>query len=258
MSELLFNIENQIATITMNRPEAYNSVNRVMSLEFIKSLKACKTDDDVRAIIITGAGKAFCAGQDLKEVTGENALPVEKVVSEHFNPLIRAIRELDKPVIAAVNGVAAGAGANVALACDIVIASESASFIQAFSKIGLIPDSGGTYFLPRLIGLPRATALMMLGDKISATEAKDMGMIYQTAPAESFQTAVTALATKLANLPTKGLGLTKRALNYSLDNDIDKQLDIECQLQATACLSEDHIEGVNSFLEKRRPVFTGR
>ncbi|MCL4145030.1 UNVERIFIED_CONTAM: hypothetical protein GTU68_062857 [Idotea baltica] len=229
-----------------------------MALEFIKSLKACKVDDNIRAVVITGSGKAFCAGQDLNEVTGEDALPVEKVVSEHFNPLVRNIRDLDKPVIAAVNGVAAGAGANLALACDIVIATASASFIQAFSKIGLIPDSGGTYFLPRLIGLPRATALMMLGDKVSAKEAKAMGMIYAVSEDDAFVQDVQTLASRLANLPTKGLGLTKRALNYSLDNDIDKQLDIECQLQATACLSQDHVEGINSFLEKRKPTFTGQ
>ena len=185
-------------------------------------------------------------------------MDLEKIVSEHYNPCIKRLREIEKPIVAAVNGVAAGAGANIALACDIVVATESASFIQAFSKIGLIPDSGGTYTLPRLIGLQKATALMMLGDKISAQEAERLGMIYKYFPDDSFDAEVEKITSKLAKMPTKGLGLTKRALNLSLTNGLDTQLDIEEHLQAEAGESDDYNEGVNAFLEKRKPTFVGK
>lgn len=258
MDPILFEIKNQVGCITLNRPQKYNSFTRELALSMQEALKQCAEDENIRAILITGAGKAFCAGQDLGEVTQEDAPGLSKIISEHLNPIIRLIRETEKPFVAAVNGVAAGAGANVALACDITVAAESASFIQAFSKIGLIPDSGGTFFLPRLIGLQRATAYMMLGDKISATEAAQVGMIYKTLPDEGFEKAAFDLAHKLAEMPTTGLGLTKRALNQSLSNDLNRQLEIEDQIQSTAGQTADYKEGVQAFMEKRKPVFTGK
>ncbi len=235
----------------------YNSFHREMALELQSRLDRCKDDAEVRAIYITGEGKAFCAGQDLQEVTGEDAPSLTKILSEHYNPIVTRIREIEKPIVAAVNGVAAGAGANIALACDVVVAAESASFIQAFSKIGLIPDSGGTFFLPRLIGWQRASALMMLGDKVSAKDAEAMGMIYQVFPDDKFAEQAWKLAETLSQMPTKGLGYTKRALNHSLSNDLNRQLAIEDELQSAAGQTRDYAEGVQAFLEKRKPNFTG-
>ena len=252
-------IENNIAWLTLNRPDVFNSFNREMALRLQNQLDACQADAGVRAIVITGNGKAFCAGQDLKEVTTPELNPgFKKILEEHYNPIITRIRSIEKPVIAAVNGVAAGAGANIALACDIVVASASASFIQAFSKIGLIPDSAGTFFLPRLIGLQKATALMMLGEKILAEDAEKLGMIYKTYPAEDFNSEVAALAEKLSKMPTKALGLTKRLLNESLTNDLTAQLEMESKLQIEAAQSDDYAEGVNAFVEKRKPIFKGK
>lgn len=252
-------IENNIAWLTLNRPDVFNSFNREMALRLQNQLDACQADAGVRAIVITGNGKAFCAGQDLKEVTTPELNPgFKKILEEHYNPIITRIRSIEKPVIAAVNGVAAGAGANIALACDIVVASASASFIQAFSKIGLIPDSAGTFFLPRLIGLQKATALMMLGEKILAKDAEKLGMIYKTYPAEDFNSEVAALAEKLSKMPTKALGLTKRLLNESLTNDLTAQLEMESKLQIEAAQSDDYAEGVNAFVEKRKPIFKGK
>ena len=217
MSSILLKIENNIAFITLNRPDVFNSFNREMALLLQTTLDDCATDSNVRAIIITGNGKAFCAGQDLKEVTDPELNPgFRKILEEHYNPIIQKIRSIEKPIIAAVNGVAAGAGANMALACDIVVAAENASFIQAFSKIGLIPDSGGTFFLPRLIGFQKASALMMLGDKVNALEAFNIGMIYKVIPVGIFEEEVASLASTLAQMPTKAIGLTKRLLNQSL------------------------------------------
>jgi 2-(1,2-epoxy-1,2-dihydrophenyl)acetyl-CoA isomerase len=207
--------------------------------------------------LITGNGKAFCAGQDLSEAMDAKGPDLSTIVSEHYNPIILAIRKLAKPVIAAVNGVAAGAGANIALACDIVVAHEKASFIQAFSKIGLIPDSGGTFTLPRLIGFQRASALMMTGDKVPAHQALRMGMIYQVFSEEDYPSKVHALALKMAQMPTKGLALTKAALNKSYVNDLQEQLDLEETLQVRAGKTYDFNEGVQAFLEKRAPEFKG-
>jgi 2-(1,2-epoxy-1,2-dihydrophenyl)acetyl-CoA isomerase len=220
-------------------------------------LDKCAADKNIRAVYLTGAGKAFCAGQDLGEVTGDNPASFEVILKEHYNPIIQRIRKLEKPVVCAVNGVAAGAGANIALNCDIVIARKSASFIQAFSKIGLIPDSGGTFILPRLIGMQKATALMMLGDKISAEEAANMGMIYKTLEDEAFETASWKIATQLSVMPTRGLALTKQALNAAMSNDLNTQLELEDKLQMQASASKDYHEGVSAFLEKRSPVFIG-
>ena len=256
---LTFQIEDNIARITLNRPEAFNSVNSDLARALIKALDECNTNDEVRAIVITGAGKAFCAGQDLKEVTDPDLNPgFHVLMEEHYEPITTRLRKIEKPIIAAVNGVAAGAGANFALACDIIIASKKASFIQAFSAIGLIPDSGGTFTLPRIVGTAKATALAMLGDKVSAEEAEKMGMIYKCIPAEEFESEINRIASKLAKMPTKGLGLTKRALNASLGNTFSQQLKLETELQLAAASTEDYQEGVNAFVEKRKPVFKGK
>ncbi len=258
MESILLKIENSVAWITLNRPDVFNSFNREMALLLQKTLDNCANDTNVRAIVITGNGKAFCAGQDLKEVTDPELNPgFRKILEEHYNPIIQKIRTIEKPIIAAVNGVAAGAGANIALACDIVVATEQASFIQAFSKIGLIPDSAGTFFLPRLIGLHRATTLMMLGDKVTAEEAKLMGMLYKIFPSGFFEEEVKNLATTLAQMPTKALGLTKRLLNQSMDNNLEQQLALESDLQIEASSSNDYKEGVTAFVEKRKPEFKG-
>ena len=250
--------ENKIAFITLNRPEVFNSFNREMALSLQTVLDNCNDDSNVRAIVITGNGKAFCAGQDLKEVTDPELNPgFRKILEEHYNPIIQKIRTIEKPIIAAVNGVAAGAGANIALACDIVIASEQASFIQAFSKIGLIPDSAGTFFLPRLIGFQKASALVMLGDKVSALEALNLGLIYKLFPIATFEEEVNTIANTLANMPTKALGLTKRLLNQSMTNNLEQQLALESDLQIEAASSNDYKEGVTAFVEKRKPEFKG-
>ena len=253
-----FDIIGSVGKITLNRPDKYNSFVREMALGVQKKLDDCRSDDTIRCILITGAGKAFSAGQDLKEATDPKGPTIEEIVRKHYNPIIRKIREIEKPVIAAVNGVAAGAGANIALACDFVVASRSASFIQAFSKIGLIPDSGGTYFLPRLIGLPKATALMMTGETISAKKAETLGMIYSVYENAEFESKSLELARSIAAMPTKGLGNTKKLLNQSLHNSLDDQLNLEAETQALSANSEDHSEGVQAFLEKRQPKFTGK
>ncbi len=257
MSSILFNIKNSIACVTLNRPEKYNAFNRDMALEFQNALDECENSSAIRCVYITGSGKAFSAGQDLSEVVEPGGPGMKKILSEHYNPIISKIRTLNKPVMAAVNGVAAGAGANIALCCDVVVASQSASFIQAFSKIGLIPDSGGTYFLPRLIGLQKATAFMMLGDKISAEEAERIGMIYKFFPDDTFIRESENISITLANLPTKGLAYTKLALSKSLGHTLDQQLMAEDDLQQKAAATKDFSEGVTAFLEKRKAAFTG-
>ncbi|KAB2810208.1 enoyl-CoA hydratase-related protein [Phaeocystidibacter luteus] len=250
-------IANGVCTLRMNRPEKFNSFVRDMALDLQGKLDNASSDDSIRCIVLIGEGKAFCAGQDLAEATDPHGPELTAIVSEHYNPIIQRIRRIEKPIIAAVNGVAAGAGANIALACDIVIASESASFIQAFSKIGLIPDSGGTFFLPRLIGWQRASALMMTGEKVSAKDAEQMGMIYKAVAEEDFASTIEKTAHMLAQMPTKGLGLTKRALNQSLSNNLTQQLDLEDELQSQAGRTHDYQEGTQAFLEKRKPEFKG-
>ncbi|WP_121667692.1 enoyl-CoA hydratase-related protein [Mesonia aquimarina] len=251
-------IQNKVAKISLNRPEVFNSFNREMALSLQEELKKCAENNEVRAILLSGNGKAFCAGQDLKEVTDPDLNPGFKaILEEHYNPIIQLIRSIEKPIVAAVNGVAAGAGANIALACDIVVASEHAAFIQAFSKIGLIPDSAGTFFLPRLIGFQKASALAMLGDKVSAQEAEELGMIYKYFSAENFEEESTKIVEKLANMPTRALALTKEALNQSLTNNLEEQLALESKNQIAAASTADYKEGVNAFVEKRKPNFKG-
>lgn len=249
----------QVARITLNRPEKYNSLTGPLSLQLQAALDRCREEEaGVRTVYLTGAGKAFCAGQDLQEVTGKDAPGFRTVLGRHLHPIVTRIRGLELPVVCGVNGVAAGAGANIALACDITVAAESASFIQAFSKIGLIPDTGGTYLLPRLIGRQRAAALMMLGEQISAGDAAAMGMIYKSIPDEQFEEEAFGLAKRLSQMPTRGLALTKRALNQSFQNDFEQQLAVEEELQGMAGNTHDYREGVRAFLEKRKPVFKGK
>jgi 2-(1,2-epoxy-1,2-dihydrophenyl)acetyl-CoA isomerase len=254
---ITYSLADGIATITLNRPEVYNSFNREMALALQDSLKQAQQDARVRTVLLTGAGKAFCAGQDLAEATAEGGMEISEIVDQHYNPLVLLLRQLEKPVVAAVNGVAAGAGANLALACDVVVAKESASFIQAFSKIGLIPDSGGTFMLPRLIGLQRASALMMLGDKVPAREAQDMGMIYRAIPDADFDSEVAGLLQRLAQMPTRGLAYTKALLNSTFDLSLEEQLRQESHYQNKAGRTADFKEGVQAFVEKRKPTFKG-
>lgn len=257
MSSILFTIEGGIATITLNRPDKINSFNREMALLLQRQLDECASSKGVRCVYITGAGKGFCAGQDLAEVVDPEGPGMQRILREHYNPIITRIRHLEKPVVAAVNGVAAGAGANIALACDIVVATQSASFIQAFSKIGLIPDSGGTFMLPRLIGWQKASAIMMLGDKISAMQAEQMGMIYKAIPDESFVAESKKIALTLSQMPTKGLAYTKHVLSKSMTNNLEQQLQLEDEYQQRSANTYDFREGVQSFLEKRNPEFKG-
>ena len=257
MSSILFHIENGIAFITLNRPDKLNSFNREMALLLQSKLDECASLHEVRAVYLTGAGKGFCAGQDLAEVVDPNGPGMQRILSEHYNPIITRLRHMPKPVVAAVNGVAAGAGANIALACDIVVATQSASFIQAFSKIGLIPDSGGTYTLPRLIGWQKASALMMLGDKVTAEEAERLGMLYKVFPDEVFSESSKKIAATLSQMPTKALAYIKHALNQSASNDLEAQLQLEDVYQQKAADTDDFKEGVQAFLEKRAPQFKG-
>lgn len=240
----------------MNRPEKLNVFNREMSLQMQDALDKCK-EDEVRCVYITGSGKAFSAGQDLAEVADPNGAGMSKILSEHFNPIIMKIRKLQKPVVAAVNGVAAGAGANIALCCDVAVAAQSASFIQAFSKLGLIPDSGGTYILPRLIGWQKASALMMLGEKVYALEAERYGMVYKVFPDETFRENSMLIASYLSKMPTKGLAYTKQLLTMSFKNSLEEQLQDEDVFQQKAAQTKDYEEGVKAFMEKRQPVFRG-
>ena len=257
MSLILSEKKNKVTVITLNRADKFNSFNREMALQLHKALDEAEADKNCRAIILTGTGKAFCAGQDLAEAIDPNGPGISRIVTEHYNPIILRLRKIEKPIIAAVNGVAAGAGANIALACDIVVATSSASFIQAFSKIGLIPDSGGTFFLPRMIGFQMASALIITGDKVSAKDALNMGMIYKVFEDAGFTEETLKLAAALSDMPTRGIALTKKLLNVSYSNNLEQQLILEGKIQTEATLTYDYKEGVNSFLEKRKPNFKG-
>ena len=257
MSSIVFEKIDNLGVIKLNRPDKLNSFNREMAFAMQSSLDKCEQDPEIRAVLIVGEGRAFCAGQDLEEAISDKGPGLRTIVEEHYNPIIVRIREMEMPVVAAVNGVAAGAGANLALACDIVVTSEVASVIQAFSAIGLVPDSGGTYTLPRLVGWQKASALMMLGDKVKAHEAEKLGMVYKVFGKDDFEEESMALATRLSTMATQGLALTKKALNASLTNTLEEQLNEELELQTLAGQTHDYQEGVNSFLEKRRPNFKG-
>jgi len=252
-----FEIINNVGKITLNRPGKYHSFIKDMAIQLQNILDKCNENKSIRAIMITASGKAFCAGQDLDEATDKNGPSLTEIVENHYNPIIRKIRNIEKPVIAAVNGVAAGAGASLALCCDIVLCNENATFIQAFSKIGLIPDSAATFFLPRLIGMQRATALMMSAEPIVASEALKMGMIYKIFSNDNFESSSLDFVSKLSQMPTKGLGLTKRLLNSSYSNNLEEQLEMEKQCQEIAGKTNDFDEGVQAFLDKRKPNFKG-
>ncbi len=258
---ILFTIEQGVATLTLNRPAQLNSFNAQMHQEVREALKQLRQSPEARCLLITGNGRGFCAGQDLSDrnVAPGAAMPdLGESIEKNYNPLIRSLRDLPMPVVCAVNGVAAGAGANIALACDITLAARSASFIQAFCKIGLVPDSGGTWTLPRAVGMARAKALALLGDKLSAEQAEQWGMIWRCVDDEALQDEALKLARHLAAQPTYGLALIKRALNASASNSFDAQLDLERDLQRLAGRSEDYREGVAAFMEKRTPEFKGR
>lgn len=255
---ILINDIGAVRVLSLNRPEKYNSFNREMALALQDALDGCAADESVRCVVLTGAGKGFCAGQDLAEASDVATLDFRKLVAEHYNKTILKMRNLQKPVIAAVNGVAAGAGANIALAADFVLASRSATFIQAFSKISLIPDSGGTFFLPRMIGTQRALALTLTGDKITAEEAMQMGMIYRVYDDEQFPHAWQSVAEILSQGATKAFWLTKQLINESFSNTLEQQLEREMEIQAEAGASADFAEGVQAFLEKRKPEFKGK
>lgn len=255
--EILTTIENGVCQLKLNRPAVFNSFNKAMALLLQSELDKAALNDQVRVIVLTGEGKAFCAGQDLSEAIDPEGPELQAIVRDHYNPIIERIRTIEKPIIAAVNGVAAGAGANIALACDITIAKKSAAFVQAFSKIGLIPDSGGTYFLPRIIGSQKAMALFMTGDKISGEQADQLNMIYKAVEDELFDAEVNSFSKSIALMPTRALGLTKKAVNESYHNTLTEQLALEETLQTEAGLTYDFREGVNAFLEKRKPVFKG-
>jgi 2-(1,2-epoxy-1,2-dihydrophenyl)acetyl-CoA isomerase len=250
-----------VATLTLNRPDKLNAFTVELHRALAASLDAIAADATIRAVLLTGAGRGFCAGQDLAEraaTMASGAPPGPSALETWYNPLIRRLRRLEKPVVCAVNGVAAGAGANVALACDIVLASRSASFIQSFARIGLVPDAGGSYVLPRLVGIARASALAMLGDKLSATQAAEWGLIWRVVEDAALMGEATALARHLAQQPTRALALIKQALNASPGNTLDQQLDLERDLQKEAAATEDFREGMAAFLEKRSAKFVGR
>ena len=253
-------IENRgaVVILSLNRPEVFHSFNREMSYALLEALSTAEEDNNIRAIIITGSGKAFSAGQDLTEATAVDGPTIENILNEHYNPLVRSIRSMNKPIIAAVNGIAAGAGANLALCCDIILASNQSSFIQAFSKIGLIPDTGGTFFLPRMIGFHRAMAYMMTAEKMNAQEAKDCGLVFKIFDDQNFLEECIGFATNLANMPTRALALTKKALNISFSNTMDQQLGVELLLQIEASQTHDFKEGIEAFLQKRKPNFIGK
>jgi len=260
MSDILFAAADGVASITLNRPDVLNSFRRPMARELRETLDQVSRDDSLRAVVLTGAGRGFCAGQDLAEAAPKDgAMPdLGDIVRDSYNPVIRAIRTLEKPVLCAVNGVAAGAGANLAFACDIVFASSAASFVQSFAKIGVIPDSGGTFLLPRIVGLHRASVMTMLAEKMTAEQARDWGLVYLVTEPDALMETTLRVARQLATQPTRGLGLTKRGFNRSLGVDLDSQLDFEEALQREAGRTDDYAEGVHAFLEKRKPQFKGR
>lgn len=260
-SYIIYEQKGPTAQITLNRPDKLNSFTAPMAEEFQNALKECSNNDDIRCLLITGNGRAFCSGQDLDEAlknSEDDNSELGDIVRSSYNPIILGIRHLEKPVVCAVNGVAAGAGANIALACDFVLAAVDANFIQSFSNIGLIPDSGGTFLLPRLIGMAQTNRLLMLGDKITAKEAFEIGLIYGVCEADQLINEARALADRLSAMPTRAFGLLKRGLNCSIFNGLEQQLELEAKLQTAAGKTADYHEGIRAFIEKRKPNFKGK
>ncbi|CAG0928631.1 2-(1,2-epoxy-1,2-dihydrophenyl)acetyl-CoA isomerase [Thermoflexales bacterium] len=257
-STILYDLADGVATLTLNRPEVRNACNDAMAEEVQAALKSAERDENVRCLVITGAGQGFCAGQDLAAVRERGEISFREHLLKTYNPIVAKLRSLEKPVIAAVNGAAAGAGWGIALACDVRYASDTAKFRLAFSGIGLAPDSGTSFFLPRLIGLGRALELAYTNDVLDANSALALGLVNKLYPADQLLPATSELARKLAQAPTRGLGLTKRAMNYALDASLEEALDYEAHLQEIAGRTHDHHEGVQAFLEKRQPKFIGK
>lgn len=258
-SHIETDLDKGILKITLNRPEKYNSFIQPMAKELHAALDDAAKNEEVRCVLLTGKGKAFCAGQDLQEAADQDDdFELGDAVRSSYNPTVKGIRTLEKPVVAAVNGTAAGAGANLALCCDLVLASTDSVFVQSFSKIGLIPDCGGTFFLPRLVGMQQANALYMLDDEIDGKQAEEMGLIYKAVKADKLMNEANDVCTKLASMPTKGFGLYKEAINQSLANNLDDHLEVEADLQTKAGQTKDYEEGVQAFLEKREPDYEGK
>ncbi len=261
MAPILVSHDAGVLSLTLNRPDKLNAFNPEMHKLLRDALEEARDEAAVRAVLLTGSGRGFCAGQDLSERNlRADAAPIDLSVSlgSNYNPLVRRLRALPKPIVCAVNGVAAGAGANIALACDIVLAARSASFVQSFSKLGLVPDSGGTYFLPRLVGSARAMGLALLGERLSAEEAERWGLIWKAVDDERLVGEATGIAQTLAAGPTRGYGLIKRAIQAAAGNSLDAQLDLERDLQREAGFSEDYREGVAAFMQKRKPQYKGK
>ncbi len=254
---IAFEVSSGIAAITLNRPDVYNALNDEITFELQDALKACAKDAAVRVVVLTGAGKAFCSGQDLKSGAGQKRSFLDSL-HRRYNPIIRAMRTLPKPILCRLNGVAAGAGCSLALACDMIIASEDSTLIEVFINIGLVPDSGSSYFLPRLVGMSKAFELCAMGKKVKAAEALQLGLVSRVVPADKLDEAVKEYTDYFAQAPTKAIGIIKKMLNKSATSDLDQMLEYEAYCQETAGSTDDHQEGVKAFLEKRKPEFSGR
>jgi 2-(1,2-epoxy-1,2-dihydrophenyl)acetyl-CoA isomerase len=255
---LLYKNENGVGTITLNRPDVYNALNDEITFELQDVLKAVAKDDTVRVVVLTGEGKAFCSGQDLKAASGQEKRSFMDSLHKRYNPIVRAMRSLPKPIVGRINGVAAGAGCSLALACDVIIASEDAVLIEVFINIGLVPDSGSSYFLPRLVGMAKAFELCSMGSKVKATEAVSIGLINKAVPADNLDAAVKEYTDYFAKAPTKSIGLIKKMLNKSATTSLEDMLEYEAYCQEIAGSSLDYKEGVKAFLEKRKPEFVGK